>query len=79
MIPEISAIVRATPGCLSLAQGMVSWGPPQAVSAAVTQALRDPTLALDRYGPMAGDPPLLEAIARELTRADRAGGDHRSG
>ena len=74
VIPEISALVRATPGCLSLAQGMVSWGPPEGVAAAVAQALRDPAIELDRYGAMAGDPMLLEAIGRELSRCDRVGG-----
>jgi len=83
VIPEISALVRATPGCLSLAQGMVRWGPPAAVAAAVTEALVEEaqaqhgsaqTAAIHRYGAMAGDPELLAAIARDLTNPERRGG-----
>lgn len=76
VIPEISALVRATPGCLSLAQGMVSWGPPPQVAHAVAEAVATAAgdADLDRYGPMAGDPVLLEAIARDLTDHARRGG-----
>ena len=74
VIPQISALVRATPGCLSLAQGMVRWGPPPGVAAALAQAAAAPTPALHRYGPMAGDPALLEAIRTDLTAPSRAGG-----
>ncbi|MBM5799100.1 MAG: aspartate aminotransferase, partial [Cyanobacteria bacterium K_Offshore_0m_m2_072] len=44
VIPEISALVRATPGCVSLAQGMVRWGPPPGVAAAVKEALAEEAL-----------------------------------
>lgn len=60
------------PGCLSLAQGMVAWGPPPEVRQAVLRALEsadgDPqqAAALDRYGPVTGDPALVAAIATEL-------------
>jgi len=74
VIPQISALVRATPGCLSLAQGMVRWGPPPGVAAALAQAAAAPTPDLHRYGAMAGDPALLEAIRRDLTAPQRAGG-----
>jgi hypothetical protein len=35
VIPGLAALMRQRPDCLSLAQGMVHWGPPPAVAAAV--------------------------------------------
>lgn len=61
VIPWLNDQVRQHPGTLSLAQGMVDWGPP----ATVRQLdLSDPDL--DRYGALAGDADLLTAIHREL-------------
>ncbi|MFM1812751.1 MAG: Aminotransferase class-I, partial [Cyanobacteriota bacterium] len=78
VIPQISSLVRTTPGCLSLAQGMVSWGPPPGVADAVAQAAAalaaGDAAPLNAYGAMAGDPALLEAIRRDLTAPSRAGG-----
>ncbi len=74
VIPEIGALVRATPGTLSLAQGMVGWGPPEAVLAAVQEGLgpagESSSLlpARDAYGPVQGDGELLDALARSLRR-----------
>jgi aspartate/methionine/tyrosine aminotransferase len=66
VIPQVSALMRQRPDCLSLAQGMVGWGPPAAVGTAVAAALEAPPAELHRYGPMAGDGELLEAVRREL-------------
>jgi len=66
VIPRVAALMQRRPEALSLAQGMVGWGPPTAVREAVAAALEEPGPPLDRYGPMAGDPELLEAIGREL-------------
>ena len=66
VIPRLAALLPRRPDALSLAQGMVSWGPPQAVRDAVAAALAEPAANLDRYGPLAGDPELLAAIDREL-------------
>jgi len=72
VIPHVGALIAAHPGCLSMAQGMVDWGPPQAVRDAVQASLAaaqgDPqqAAALDRYGPMQGDPALLQALAVRL-------------
>ena len=79
VIPEISALVRATPGCLSLAQGMVSWGPPPGVAAvlaaaAAEMAAGDGAAELNRYGAMAGDAALQEAIGGVLMAPHRPGG-----
>ena len=70
VIPVMGELIRATPGTLSMGQGMVHWGPPPAV----LEALRDAALAdgaggdpgLHAYGPVAGDPALLEALSRWL-------------
>lgn len=73
VIPELGALVCRTPGTLSLAQGMVGWGPPpqvvEAVAAAMAQGVGGVNPSLDRYGPAAGDPELLAALAASL-RAD---------
>ena len=60
--------MRRRADCLSLAQGMVSWGPPVAVHEAVNAALNAEAsrASLDRYGPMEGDPELLDAVRQEL-------------
>lgn len=66
VIPQVSALMRQRPDCLSLAQGMVGWGPPAAVDTAVAAALEAPPAELHRYGPTAGDGELLEAVRQEL-------------
>lgn len=72
VIPRVGALIAAHPGTLSMAQGMVDWGPPpqvlQVLQAELARAQADPIAAasLDRYGPMQGDPPLLEALAAHL-------------
>lgn len=71
VIPEVGDLARRTPGTLSLAQGMVDWGPPEAVKRAVADALRRDGDRLHRYGPMAGEPELLEAIRRKLLLHNR--------
>jgi aspartate/methionine/tyrosine aminotransferase len=66
VIPQVAALLRQRPDALSLAQGMVNWGPPQAVAEAVAAVLAEGGTGLDRYGPMAGDPELLEPVRRQL-------------
>lgn len=66
VIPRVAALMQRRPDALSLAQGMVGWGPPPAVRQAVAAALEEPGPGLDRYGPLAGDPDLLAVIGREL-------------
>lgn len=74
VIPRVGALIAAHPGTLSMAQGMVDWGPPAAARDAVREVLADAAedphqaAALDRYGPMQGDPSLLEALAAHLRR-----------
>ena len=69
VIPQVGAWIAQRPGTLSLAQGMVSWGPPPGVRQALARAAAatsDPWPLCDHYGPMAGDGPLLEQVRREL-------------
>lgn len=69
VIPELGALVRKTPGTLSLAQGMVGWGPPPGVMAAIVEAVAQAPAdhgLLDHYGPVAGDAELLAALAASL-------------
>ncbi|MEB3264577.1 MAG: aminotransferase class I/II-fold pyridoxal phosphate-dependent enzyme [Synechococcus sp.] len=83
VIPEVAELSRATPGTLSLAQGMVPWPPPAAVGQAVQTALEEagwdpqrPSASLHRYGAMAGEPELLERIATTLRQHNRLELDH---
>lgn len=70
VIPVMGALIRQTPGTLSLGQGMVSWGPPPQVQERVLQALSaDPSLHL--YGPGAGEPELLAALHSWLQQQHR--------
>ncbi|MEY4759310.1 MAG: Aminotransferase class-I [Cyanobacteriota bacterium] len=71
VIPELAALVRDTPGSLSLAQGMVDWAPPESVAPAVAAALAAGGPELHRYGPLQGDPQLLETIAAKLAAHNR--------
>jgi aspartate/methionine/tyrosine aminotransferase len=72
VIPHVAALTAAHPGTLSMAQGMVDWGPPPEVLVGIQDALASARVdgqaaaALDRYGPMQGDPELLEALATHL-------------
>lgn len=66
VIPELGALIRRTPGTLSLAQGMVHWGPPPGVADAVAEALAGPPRQLDHYGAARGDAELLDAVAAAL-------------
>lgn len=66
VIPELNELVAKTPGTLSLAQGMVNWSPPVAVKLAMNNALLNQESSLNRYGPVRGDPALLELITQKL-------------
>ena len=64
IIPVVAGWVRQHPGTLSLGQGVVYYGPPQA---ALDAAREFGALPGDHhYGPVQGQPDLLEAIARKL-------------
>src|SRR5690606_41250673 len=62
VVPIVGRWIAATPGTISLGQGIVSYGPPPEVVAAVQQfggAIED-----HRYGPVEGQAPLVEMIER---------------
>lgn len=65
IIPTIGAMVRDTPGCISLGQGVVHYPPPQAALEAAARAVTDPNTS--KYQPAAGIPVLLERIAAKLS------------
>lgn len=64
IIPVIGAMIRQTPGTISLGQGVVHYGPPREAVDAVRAALGSPVL--DGYGDVAGHRPLVEAITAKL-------------
>jgi aspartate/methionine/tyrosine aminotransferase len=64
IIPILGELIRTTPGTISLGQGMVSWGPPPEAIDAARDACG--AAASHRYGPVEGDPALVEALARKL-------------
>ena len=64
IIPIIGALVRATPGCISLGQGVVHYGPPPAALEAVASALSK--RSTHEYQPVPGIPPLVDRVAAKL-------------
>lgn len=66
IIPTIGALVRATPGCISLGQGVVHYPPPKVALEAAARAVMEPDTS--KYQPAAGIPRLLEQIAAKLAR-----------
>lgn len=69
IIPTIGAMVRATPGCISLGQGVVHYLPPRSAIEAAGRALAEP--ATSQYQPAAGIPVLLDRIAAKLAAENR--------
>jgi aspartate/methionine/tyrosine aminotransferase len=64
IVPVIGALLRQTPGAISLGQGVVHYGPPpQAAEAARAAIARAET---DQYQDVAGVPALLDRIAAKL-------------
>jgi aspartate/methionine/tyrosine aminotransferase len=69
VIPAVAALIEAHPGTLSLAQGVVYYGPPpEALAAARRFGVR---AAEHRYGPVDGLPQLIEHYADKLERENR--------
>ena len=64
MIPVVGDMIRRTPGCISLGQGVVWWGPPPEALEQISQFLADP--AYHKYQPVQGIPALLELIRAKL-------------
>jgi aspartate/methionine/tyrosine aminotransferase len=64
IIPVIGALIRETPGTISLGQGVVHYGPPEQAVAAIRDALADPVV--HGYGDGSGYGLLVQAIAHKL-------------
>ena len=64
MVPMVTAWSAATPGTISLGQGMVGYGPPAAALARIGELAADP--AVHRYLPDPGLPELRRAFATKL-------------
>jgi aspartate/methionine/tyrosine aminotransferase len=64
IIAVIGGLIRQTPGTISLGQGVVHYGPPQAALDAVQDALSD--ASTHEYQDGAGLPALLERLAAKL-------------
>jgi aspartate/methionine/tyrosine aminotransferase len=66
VIAVIGALIRATPGTISLGQGVVHYGPPPQALDAIRRALDEP--AVNEYDDGAGMPSLVHAISQKLAR-----------
>ena len=75
IIPTIGALIRETPGTISLGQGVAHYGPPQAAMDAVSRALGEHSI--NQYQPVAGLPQLLDRLASKLLAENHV--DVRSG
>ncbi len=64
IIPVIADLMRATPGTISLGQGVVNYGPPAVALEQLAPFLADP--ANHKYQSVAGIPALLQAIENKL-------------
>lgn len=63
-IPMVADLIRATPGTISLGQGVVAYGPPPQAIDRIRDFLADPQN--HKYQAVHGIPPLLERIEHKL-------------
>lgn len=64
IVPVVERMISATPGTISMAQGMVAFAPPHQAIDALATFHDDP--ASYRYGPVEGLPSLIEALEEKL-------------
>ncbi len=76
MIPLIGEMIARRPGTISLGQGMVHYGPPEAALTAAAEAARAGP-EVDRYGAAFGIKPLVDAIAAKAQTENGASLDGR--
>ena len=69
IVPIVGRWIRETPGTISLGQGMVAYGPPLEALERTRQFGADPEH--HRYGPVEGEPDLVDALERKLVRENR--------
>jgi aspartate/methionine/tyrosine aminotransferase len=65
IIPVIAELIRASPGTISLGQGVVNYGPPPAASVQIARFLSEPEN--HKYQATSGLPDLVEALTRKLS------------
>lgn len=66
VIPIVADLIRATPGTISLGQGVVGYGPPPQAVERIRDFLADPQQ--HKYQPVHGIPPLLARLEEKLRR-----------
>ncbi len=66
MVPTVTSWIAETPGAISLGQGMVGFGPPEAAMTAIPALVARPET--HRYQPDPGIPELRQAFADKLQR-----------
>jgi len=66
IIPVVGAMIRETPGTISLGQGVVNYGPPAQALAAIGPMTSDPVL--QKYQAVSGLPALVAALRDKLAR-----------
>ena len=71
IIAVIGGLIRQSPGTISLGQGVVHYGPPQAALDAVRDALSD--ASTHEYQDGAGLPALVERLSAKLSAASVSG------
>lgn len=69
IIPVVAEWIRSCPGTISLGQGVVSYGPPPAAAAKIAEFLQEPEN--NKYKPVVGLPPLLDAIGEKLASENK--------
>ena len=72
IIPTIADLVRANPGTISLGQGVVNYGPPVDVAAALRPLREQP--ALQKYQAVSGLQELVDALRQKLRDENRIAG-----
>ncbi len=73
VIPQIAALIREHPHCISLGQGVAWYGPPPEAQAALHGFFAEP--AHHRYGPVDGIPDLKAVIAQKLSTENGCHGE----
>ena len=68
VVPVVTDLIRATPGTISLGQGVVCYGPP---AAALRNVLAHGAECNQFYGPMQGIPELAGILTRKLAAENR--------
>ena len=74
VVPVVADLIRATPGTISLGQGVVCYGPPEA---ALRNVLAHSKELNQFYGPVEGIPELAGVLKRKLSEENRISIDER--